>query len=577
MNYSFFFIPTILLFSLAGCKTGINTENPRLSALEKKIQHYYQEKHRDSMIMVANELLPLLKADSFAVRRGHVLVQKGIAFDILGQYDSASYCLYEALHLGETEKNPELLARALNNIGILYFNLGKSSEAITAYERWLGMTKQQNDSVGIARALNNIGNAYMTIDKNTKKAIPYFQECITISNAINFNQAWFTASINLAQCLILNDRLEEAQATIDKVNKTGGNDYYADYTQALIHRKAKKYDKAIAIMEKIMGLKVNTRELYLALMNELAQLYEEKGDLDRALDYRKQYQTKRDSLHTLERENIIQELKISYETEKKELHIVTLNEERKLYLILTVIGGIGIFLLFIILILINRYQKLKRIRIEEQVKKLEQEKQLVAASSLLDGENHERGRLSRELHDGLGGLLTMVRLDLAQIKTNMSQESQKLDKAILLMDKSITEMRRLAHNLMPESLARFGLKPVLEEYCKGSDMVNFHFYGEELRYNEKTEINFYRIAGELINNALKHANATEINVQLILSESKLSLTVSDNGVGIASPKSKEELMTVRSRVELLGATMNIYTLPQKGTEITIELCKESKN
>lgn len=179
------------------------------------------------------------------------------------------------------------------------------------------MTKQQNDSVGIARALNNIGNAYMTIDKNTKKAIPYFQECITISNAINFNQAWFTASINLAQCLILNDRLEEAQATIDKVNKTGGNDYYADYTQALIHRKAKKYDKAIAIMEKIMGLKVNTRELYLALMNELAQLYEEKGDLDRALDYRKQYQTKRDSLHTLERENIIQELKISYETEKK--------------------------------------------------------------------------------------------------------------------------------------------------------------------------------------------------------------------------------------------------------------------
>ena len=297
----------------------------------------------------------------------------------------------------------------------------------------------------------------------------------------------------------------------------------------------------------------------------------------RALHYRKQNHTNRDSLHTLERENIIQELKISYETEKKELHIATLNEERKLYLILTVVGGIGIFLLFIILILINRYQKLKRIRIEEQVKKLEQEKQLVAASSLLDGENHERGRLSRELHDGLGGLLTMVRLDLAQIKTNMSQESQKLDKAILLMDKSITEMRRLAHNLMPESLARFGLKPVLEEYCKGSDMVNFHFYGEDLRYNEKTEINFYRIAGELINNALKHANATEINVQLILSESKLSLTVSDNGVGIASPKSKEELMTVRSRVELLGATMNIYTLPQKGTEITIELCKESKN
>ncbi len=570
-KYTFVLMLIPLFFSLSNCSHRGHFDDTHISDLEEKIQYYYKMKHRDSMVMAANELLPLLAADSFAVRRGNALVQKGIAFDIMGQYDSASYCLYQALRIGEVEENQDLITQALSNIGILYFNLGRSEEAITAYKRWLHISRQQNDSMGVARALNNMGNTYMTVDHEPDKAVPFFKECVAVSQKIGFEQAWFVASINLAECLVTLDRAFEAQKIIDEVNRKGGNDYYADYTQALIYRKLGEYDKAIAIYERIMKLKVNTRELHLSLMNELAQLYEEKGDLRRALDYRNRYQTDRDSLHSIERENIIQELRVSYETEKKELQITTLDEERKLYLILTLVGGGGVFLLFVFLILINRYQRLKHIRIKEQIEKLEQEKQLVAASSLLDGENYERGRLSRELHDGLGGLLTMVRLDLAQVKKGISGESQKLEEAITLIDKSITEMRRLAHNLMPESLARFGLKPILEDFCKGSERVDFHFYGEEQRYDEKTEINFYRIAGELINNALKHSDAAEINVQMIQAADKLSLTVSDNGKGLGDSQAKEGLITVRSRVDLLGAAMNIYSQPEKGTEITIEL------
>jgi len=123
---------------------------------------------------------------------------------------------------------------------------------------------------------------------------------------------------------------------------------------------------------------------------------------------------------------------------------------------------------------------------------------------------------------------------------------------------------------MPELLVRFGLRPVLEEYCSNSSKVNFYCFGTERRLDEKDEVQIYRIASELINNALKHAEASEVNVQLIFTETSVSMTVQDNGTGFRMEEISEGLTTVKSRAELLGADMQIYSEPGKGTEITIE-------
>ena len=251
------------------------------------------------------------------------------------------------------------------------------------------------------------------------------------------------------------------------------------------------------------------------------------------------------------------DMEVKYETEKKEALIETLHASERLALT--------------VLLLLNRYQRQKQLRMKEVLKQLEQEKQLVAVEALLSGENQERGRLSRELHDGLGGLLTMAKLDLSQLRQEKEREKDRLEHIIGLMDRSITEMRRLAHNLMPESLARFGLRPVLEEFCSGSSNVDFYFYGEERRLDKDVEINIYRIACELVNNALKHAEASQINVQLIQSDESLSLTVQDDGKGMEGAREGQGLVTVRSRTELLGATLNIVSGKGRGTEITVEL------
>jgi signal transduction histidine kinase len=264
-------------------------------------------------------------------------------------------------------------------------------------------------------------------------------------------------------------------------------------------------------------------------------------------------------------------MEVKYETEMKDTQIDLLQRGKRLYVIFTFTGLSAIILLLIVLILLNRYQRQKRLRMKEKMHQLEQEKELIAARSLLEGENVERRRLSHELHDSLGGLLTMIKLALEQLKQSSTINGERLSAALILTNKSIQEMRRLAHSLMPESLARFGLRPVLEEFCEGNPLVNFCFYGENRRLDSEIEINIYRIACELINNALKHAKASVINVQLVIGNDILSLTVHDDGMGFDKNTEKQGLITVRSRVGLLGADLYLYSTVGKGTEISVEL------
>jgi len=133
------------------------------------------------------------------------------------------------------------------------------------------------------------------------------------------------------------------------------------------------------------------------------------------------------------------------------------------------------------------------------------------------------------------------------------------------------DMMRFAHIMMPESMARFGLRLVLEEFCGGNPRINFCFYGDDCRLDKEIEINIYRIACELINNALKHAKSTVINVQLIIGKEILSLTVQDDGCGFDKKAVKQGLITVHSRAGLIGADLFIYSQEGKGSEISVEL------
>lgn len=549
----------------------------------------------------------------------------GIAYFYASRLDSAIAIYQTAIQAAgripvkiKDNRREKMLAKIYGNIGNIYGVQSKDNQALTYYLKAKELFEKWNNEINLAILYGNLGQIYLNLENfeqalvNFKKAenmlvamndsiqLTYVLDglCMVYCHQLDFEKALecaeaqfrihathpdgtmhgrMLAQLSLANVWATCNDFEKAKeyATIAlKDAKTLGNEFYRATALARLakfHLYSGQYRESRHHAE--LSLQADTVDTYRVsrLYNVLATTEFVFGNYKKARDFHSKSEDLLQKRINKQYHELLLDMEMKYETEKKEIQIEALSGERKLFLSLAIVGGACVLLLITFMLLINRYQWLKKLRMREQLEKLEQEKQLIAAESLLNGENDERGRLSRELHDGLGGLLTMVRLDLTQMKKNIAQETQKLDNAIVLMDKSITEMRRLAHNLMPESLARFGLKPVLEEYCKGSERVHFHFYGESLRLNEKVEINFYRIACELINNALKHSGADEINVQLILSVDKLSLTISDNGKGLGDSEAKEGLTTVRSRIELLGASINIYSQPGKGTEITVEL------
>lgn len=264
----------------------------------------------------------------------------------------------------------------------------------------------------------------------------------------------------------------------------------------------------------------------------------------------------------------VEELDIKYETKKKELQITALKNERRL----TVAGAIVLTLVLAVIFFLWRFAIQKRQLAEQQVKQLEQEKQLAATQAVLDGEAQERTRLARDLHDGLGSMLTGAKLNLLEMKKEAAGV-ESFEKALGLLDQSMQEMRRVAHHLMPDSLSQYGLKAAVSDFCSALPSVKFAYYGDESRLDTKLEVMIYRSIHELVNNALKHSGADKIIVQIFKEPDRIDFTVQDNGCGF-DPSTETNgmgLQNIRTRIASYNGILNIDSRSGEGTEINVEL------
>jgi signal transduction histidine kinase len=257
------------------------------------------------------------------------------------------------------------------------------------------------------------------------------------------------------------------------------------------------------------------------------------------------------------------------------------------YIVLIIIGLV--FVSFRIIDTKNKHLLvLSQNEIRDQIiKELKIDHQLLASRAILIGEEKERGRISRDLHDGLGGMLSGVKLSLSSIKNanlNPEEINEKIDRAVSQLNASISELRMIAQNLMPESLVNFGLKDALNDLCSNLGIhkninISFLFYGESFRLDNSIETSLFRIAQEAINNAIKYARASEIIVQLIQDESWLNMTIQDNGQGFDIEKIQEKnsggLRNIRARAESFDGRVHIESKPGIGTEIIVDFIYNS--
>lgn len=203
-------------------------------------------------------------------------------------------------------------------------------------------------------------------------------------------------------------------------------------------------------------------------------------------------------------------------------------------------------------------------------------------NAILTSTDKERARLSREIHDNIQQKLVSAYLNFESIKKEIDQLSFQKQKRLVIglnsLNEGLEDTRSLAHSLMPKQIEDFGLYESLENLISNTDPdINFEFYYKEKeRYDPKIELNLYRIVQEAISNIIKHAEATDVFIQLIKISDTLSLTIEDDGNGFDSDEltlvsGGFGLHSMKSRAANIGARFDLSSTPGRGTYLIIEV------
>lgn len=459
---------------------------------------------------------------------------------------------YASMALSIAEKMKDDYARASSMINLA---TGKTeekqySESLILYDTVQNIGKRLNDPILEMDALNGKGEVYAR-KKNGDSALYFFKKLLESSLKNKFSPYIMLARSGLGNAYWQLGRLQEGlQQLLQAIT-------LADSMGALLEKK--NYLLTVADMQEALG------------------------DTGLALAYRKAYEKTADSLLSQSRQRDILLAEARYQSTQRKQQLTVqeaLLKKRWWQLILLLSALIGIL---IIGWLTYRNITQKRLLQKQEIEDLEKEKMLLASQSILRGQEAERSRFARDLHDGLGGMLSGIKLSLSAMKGNMiltENYAQLFASTLDKLDETMGEMRRVAHSMMPEALIRLGLGEAIQDFCSGIQAtgklnISFQLVGNSQRLPADTEIVIYRIVQELLNNIMKHAEATQVLVQISMLPPLLSLTVEDNGLGFDQTNPASDagagLSNVRSRVEYLKGKIDIQSSKGMGTSVFIEI------
>ncbi|MEP7166000.1 MAG: ATP-binding protein [Ferruginibacter sp.] len=627
------------LFTIAYKK---NVDSNSVKALDGIYQLFYNKGQFDSSLKYAQQALIIAKkinAPKFIVKSQYSI---GLVYTNLTLYDSAVYYLSLAENAALKLKDTLLLANCYNTKAMLYryqtdysaaFNYGMKSAAIAEKS---GNSALQNL---LPKIYTNMGSALIGEDQ-FEKGIDYEKKALSYKNYPDEKRYSILLYLDIADTYLKMNKPSLAKPYLDTallLNKDFDNAVFkmlaaaseANYYEAVgdlsrsltaslssYQHSSSNYLKAEAgenIARLYFKLKKNREALQYAteankialqlkhfkvvagtfnLMKELAVV---NADYKTALQYAGLNELYADSVTNQATQKTTLSLEIKYQTQKKEKEIAELkviNTEKELAAAkrnnLLLIGGISAVAVMLSLSLMylnsnnkkliaQKEQKLQK----EHIKFLEGQQQVISLQGMVNGQETERSRIAKDLHDGLGGLFSTIKMYFSTLKHEQPvlKENELFGKSYDLIDTASEEVRRIAHNMMPEVLLKLGLAAALQDICSNISsgkllQAKLQAYGMEKRLNASTEIMLYRIVQELLNNIIKHAKATEAIVQFNKDGNKLMVTVEDNGQGFdmysVDDKKHAGLETIKSRVSYLNGNISIDSQKAIGTTVIME-------
>ncbi|PRD54142.1 tetratricopeptide repeat protein [Sphingobacterium gobiense] len=502
-----------------------------------------------------------------------------------GQLKEAANNLIRALEISNEIKHPthkDLSDRRkyLNNLSSLLLDLQDLDKGLQYAWQSYEIARQLKDTISMGNSLVNVMVAEAMAGK-LADAVRHGKQYLAIGRSYGDLQMEIKALNNLADVYRMQQQYPLALETFSKAlaitpKSMPGNEVY---TLSGMSRIFKEIGDAQAAKEYFeMALKLATTELATPQLVDLykdgADINEALGDYKQALDFHKKHAQLKDSLQSQETQKTIQELEVRYETAQnrkqiaeRDLKIVEqaaeLDRKNKWFIIFI----FSIFLLVFGLVVIRLLNRQKR-----KAQSTELQKKLIEAQ--LAGEERERERTAKELHDGVASILSAARLQI----NAMTEPQTTFEDVSQLIEIAVREIRNISHNLAPEMILNEGLGYAIQSFCQRINKPDFqlHCYviGELPELDKSSQLTIYRVVQECVTNVVKHAQATEGIVQLVEEQGRLMITIEDNGKGFDTETLWANgigFHNLNNRVKSLQGNIDIRSCIGKGTSVFIEI------
>lgn len=525
----------------------------------------------------------------------------GNSYMYMGEFQESVEYYLKALPFFENEKNDYSLTVIYGNLCECYRQLKDFPDMLDAARKSFHHAQMLNEPVEIANAGISLGTA-LSLNNQNDSAVVYLEQSLALGKELKDPSIEYYALMDLANEDLKNGKPKEAMIKADsvmtkaKLTLQNFNVIAAHNLRGKCFQELKK--KKEALVEFTTALEMarqdKAQQQELETLDLLSKYYESIGNFKEAMRWRYEWIDLNDKIFNETKSRIIPELRGLHATIEKENLLAEEREKsagkdnkiqnKYIYLLEAALALILILFSIIFSIKANRSKRKltdQTVLLEKESKHaLEKEQESLKLRSLIEGQEIERHRIGRELYDGLGGMLTAARMQLEQLGKE-SGKSMPVDKYLNLQNlitKAGKEMRQISHDLVPEGLDKLGLSSSLEQYCKSistSELtVGFESSGESWTPSAVEDVPVFRTVQELLNNVLKHADATEAFVSLSYLPDALTLTVEDNGMGFDvkdSTKKGKGLSSIAARVAYLHGTMDIVSKTIQGTSITISI------
>lgn len=583
-----------------------NNDTIKIAASYIVYADYYGKKHNtDSMLIYANNAFMLASNIKNSYLSGLALAKVASAFEKRGRNDKAARYYLESIDLLESSEGKMGIYTIYLQTGELFQRIGNMAEAEKQLQKLYEKALESRDSMHAAHFAHTLSSFYLHQNKDEiatrfldiskmhnlhvkdqfLEGLIHASEGYMAEKRKNFKKAyqWFSIAYNDMKAL------NNTPFQINYLFKKGELQYLMGNSG---QAKALFYE-ALAIMDTLEG-DLNIKKV---IYETLTKIYAGEEDFEKAYRTEKKLHAILDTLYNpkrirnseiLDREYRITKMDdqislLKAENEIQAIQAEKLKQQREFSRLIFIFTATVMVLTIVILAIAYRglKQKSKQQRAlsrekellrKKEIESLQKNTKINVMQALIEGEERERERISRELHDSIGGHLSALKI---QIENN--SKSEDIRRSLLY---TYDEVQRISKNLTPNSLRKFGFNQAVIDLVENNAVIfkkciDYQIIGNPHNLDPSTSLNLYRIVQEALTNALKYSHATEITVQIFYEKGAIRLTIEDNGKGFDFERINGNtglgIPSIQQRAEYIGAQVDFETSPGKGTLVSVKL------